>query len=98
MPWVYIVRCTDGAFYTGSTSYENVEARVWEHNHDDARGANFTRSRRPVELAFAEYSDRVDEVFAREKQIQGWSRAKKQALIDGDWTKLVMLARTRPTE
>ena len=93
MPWVYIVQCADGAYYTGSTALEDVEARVWEHNNDDHRGANFTRSRRPVCLVFAEFSERTDDVFAREKQIQGWSRAKKKALIEGDWARIVELSR-----
>ena len=81
MAWTYILECADGAFYTGSTSLDDVEARVWQHNNDPDRSANFTRKRRPVHLAYAEQFDRVDDAFAREKQIQGWSRAKKLALI-----------------
>jgi len=81
MAWTYILECADGSFYSGSTALDDVEARVWQHNNDFELGANFTRKRRPVHLAYAEWFDRIDEAFAREKQIQGWSRAKKLALI-----------------
>lgn len=98
MPWVYILECADGSFYTGSTALEHVEGRVWQHNSDDRAAANYTRSRRPVSLAFAQHFDRVDEAFAREKQIQRWSHTKKRALIDSDWERLVEAAtgRTNP--
>lgn len=81
MPWTYILRCRDGSFYTGSTNGD-LESRVWEHNHDDQRAANHTRKRRPVTLAYAEEFKTVDEAFAREKQVQGWNRQKKLALIE----------------
>ncbi|MDX2399995.1 GIY-YIG nuclease family protein [Microbacterium algeriense] len=80
MAWTYILRCNNGSFYTGSTNGD-LEARVWEHNHDDQLAANFTR-RRPVVLVHAEHFDTVDAAFFREKQIQGWSRRKKLALIE----------------
>lgn len=92
MAWTYILRCKDGSFYTGSTD-KDLEARVWEHNHDDALAANFTRKRRPVVLEYAEFFDRVESAFAREKQLQGWSRAKKLALIEGRGADLPELAR-----
>ncbi|WP_241160429.1 GIY-YIG nuclease family protein [Microbacterium sp. Y-01] len=81
MAWTYILRCNDGSFYTGSTNGD-LEARVWEHNHDDQFAANFTRRRRPVVLVHAEHFETVDAAFFREKQIQGWSRRKKLALIE----------------
>ena len=81
MAWTYILRCDDGCFYTGSTNGD-LDSRVWEHNHDDERSANFTRKRRPVVLVYAERFDTVDAAFFREKQLQGWSRAKKIALIE----------------
>ncbi len=58
-------------------------------------GANYTRTRLPVRLVFAEEIARIDDAFAREKQLQGWSRAKKAALIDGRWSELQVLARRR---
>jgi putative endonuclease len=90
MAWMYLLRCSNGAFYTGSTA-QDIEARVWQHN--EGLGANFTRKYRPVELVFCEQWDRVDDAYAREKQVQGWSRAKKQALIDGEFERLPALSR-----
>jgi len=92
MPFVYILRCVDGSFYTGSTARE-IKQRVWEHNHDD-RGAAYTRRHRPVELAWCAFDESVERVFVWEKQIQGWSRAKKQALIDGRMSDLPGLSRS----
>jgi len=79
MPFVYILRCADHSFYVGSTW--DLERRVGEHNL--GLGAAYTRRRRPVELVWSAWCDRVDEAYAVEKQIQGWSRAKRQALVDG---------------
>lgn len=76
---MYILQCADGSFYTGST--KDLEKRVWEHQN--LLGANFTKKRLPVELVYFEEYSRIDEAFYREKQIQGWSRKKKLALIDG---------------
>ncbi|WP_017202329.1 GIY-YIG nuclease family protein [Microbacterium algeriense] len=81
MACTYILRCNDGSFYTGSTNGD-LEARVWEHNHDDQFAANFTRRRRPDVLVHAEHFETVDAAFFREKQIQGWSRRKKLALTE----------------
>jgi putative endonuclease len=64
-----------------SSSKIDLERRLWEHN--EGLGANFTRTRRPVKLVFAEPSDSIEIAFLREKQAQGWSRAKKRALIEG---------------
>ncbi|PJJ72299.1 putative endonuclease [Diaminobutyricimonas aerilata] len=76
---MYILRCADGTFYVGST--RDLERRLGEHGEG---GVGYTRLRRPVTLAYAEEYERVDEAYAREKQVQGWSRRKRQALIDGD--------------
>ncbi len=78
--YMYIVECYDGTFYTGST--KNLERRIEEHNSPD-RGANYTRMRQPVELAYYEEYDRIDWAFYREKQVQKWSQKKKLALIEG---------------
>jgi putative endonuclease len=88
MPHVYILRCSDGSFYVGSTW--DLERRVSEHNL--GIGAAYTRRRRPVELVWAADYDRVDEAYAMEKRIQGWSRAKRQALIDGRTDELTTLS------
>ncbi|WP_308468195.1 GIY-YIG nuclease family protein [Rathayibacter soli] len=79
MPYVYILECADGHYYTGSTY--DLERRLWEHNNE--LGANYTRRRSPVRLVWCENTDRVEDAFRREKQIQGWSHAKKQLLIEG---------------
>ncbi|MBO0845133.1 MAG: GIY-YIG nuclease family protein [Nocardioides sp.] len=79
MAWVYILECSDGSYYVGSTV--NLERRVWEHQ--EGLGAEYTRHRRPVRLAWSASYDRIDEAFAFEKRIQGWSRKKRKALMDG---------------
>lgn len=86
---VYIVRCSDGSYYTGLTKQE-VEARVWEHNEGIYDG--YTAKRRPVELVFTETYDRIIDAIARERQIKGWSRAKKEALIALAYERLPELA------
>ncbi|WP_044281562.1 GIY-YIG nuclease family protein [Caldithrix abyssi] len=82
--YMYILRCSDGSFYTGSTT--NLERRLIEHQN--GMGANYTKKRLPVELVYFEEYDRIDQAFYREKQVQGWSHKKKQALIDGRIEKL----------
>ena len=89
---VYILRCADGSYYTGLTK-QDPEARAWEHNHD--RIDSYTARRRPVLLVFTEVYERITDAIARERQIKGWSRAKKLALIRGDWALISRLARNR---
>ncbi len=93
MAWTSILRCNDGCFYTGSTNGD-LDARVWQHNHDDELAAHFTRVRQPVVVVYAEKFDTVDAAFFREKQIQGWSRAKKIALIEQRGEDLPRLSRS----
>lgn len=90
MPHIYILECADGSYYTGSTV--DLEKRLWEHQ--TGLGANYTRSRLPLKLVFCEFFRRVDDAFYREKQVQGWNRAKKKALIEGRFEDLPSLART----
>jgi len=97
MAWTYIVECADGSYYVGSTV--DLDGRLWQHNNSPD-GAAYTRVRRPVRLVWAAQFDRVDEAFAFEKRVQGWSRAKRRALIDGNFTALPGLSRRghlRPT-
>jgi putative endonuclease len=77
MPYVYILRCSDNSYYVGST--RNLERRMNEHA--SGLGAAYTRRRLPIELVFAEEYEHVHEAYEREKQIQGWSRKKREALI-----------------
>ncbi|WP_130176630.1 GIY-YIG nuclease family protein [Cryobacterium sp. SO1] len=80
MPFMYILECADGSFYVGSTW--DLERRLAQHNTAD-QGAAYTRRRRPVRLVYCEQSESIADAYAREKQIQGWSRAKRIALIEG---------------
>ena len=91
MAWVYILRCADDSFYVGSTKY--LQARLRQHQL--GTGAAYTRRRRPVELVWSYETAGVSEAFGLEKQIQNWSRAKRQALIDGRFADLPGLARGR---
>ncbi|MCF8316899.1 MAG: GIY-YIG nuclease family protein [Ignavibacteriales bacterium] len=86
---MYILECADGSFYTGST--KNLERRLWEHQN--LLGANHTRKRLPVKLVYYEEYSRIDDAFYREKQVQGWSRRKKEALIKGEPELLPQLAK-----
>ena len=89
--YMYILECSDGSFYTGSTT--NLRTRLQQHN--DQEGARHTAARSPVKLIYYETFDRIDEAFAREKQVQGWSRAKKIALIAGNNHRLPRLSQSR---
>src|SRR5690606_6844752 len=88
--YFYILRCSDGSYYTGITQ-RPVEERVSEHNHGFHGG--YTAKRRPVTLAFADHFDRSTDAIAFERQVKGWSRAKKEVLIRGDFAALPNLAR-----
>ncbi len=87
---VYLLKCADGHYYTGVTR-RPIQERVSERNLGLVTG--YTHSRRPVELVFVEMFVRIDEAIARERQIKGWSRRKKEALIAGDYLALPRLAR-----
>ena len=82
--FVYILECSDGSYYTGST--KDLERRLAQHQAGE--GAKHTKNRLPVKLIYYEEYDRIDTAFYREKQIQNWGRAKKEALINGDMKKL----------
>ena len=77
--FVYILECSDGTYYTGST--KDLERRIQQHQVGE--GAKYTKKRLPVKLIYFEELDRIDAAVYREKQIQSWSRKKKQALIEG---------------
>ncbi len=87
--WVYILRCADGSYYTGHT--DNLEARVATHQAGEVEG--YTSTRLPVDLVFSEEFLTREEALGRERQIKGWNRLKKEALIRGDWAELSRLAR-----
>ena len=90
--FVYILRCADRSYYVGHT--DELQRRIAEHH---AGLAGYTARRRPVELAYrCEFETRID-ALTRELQIKGWSRAKKEALINEDWTALQQLCKRRPS-
>ena len=89
--YVYILKCSDGTYYTGSTRC--LQERIRQHQAGEA--ANYTRKRGPVELVYYEVFDRIDDAFDREKQIQGWKREKKEALVNGDLDQLPGLGKRR---
>jgi putative endonuclease len=86
--FMYILECADCSYYNGST--KNLERRLWEHQN--MLGANYTKRRLPVKLIYYEEYTKIDEAFYREKQVQGWSRKKKEALINGNPELLPKLA------
>lgn len=86
---MYIIKCSNDTYYTGST--KNLELRLAQHYAGE--GANHTKKYLPVELVYNEEFNRIDEAFYREKQVQGWSRAKKEALIKGFNDKLPGLSK-----
>ncbi|MFH1087234.1 MAG: GIY-YIG nuclease family protein [Chloroflexota bacterium] len=89
--WVYILECDDKSYYTGHT--DNLEKRLYEH--EQGLFKCYTSGRLPVRLVYCcEVETRVD-ALARERQIKGWSRRKKQALIAGDWPSLARYSRNR---
>jgi putative endonuclease len=90
---VYMLRCDDGQYYVGSATGDDLWKRMAEHETGAYRG--YTYSRRPVELVWAEYFDRITDAIAVERKIKGWTRAKKEALIKADWDKLTQLAKRR---
>jgi len=90
--YVYIVQCSDGKYYTGVTN--DVDRRLWEHN----TGFNidcFTYKRRPVVLKYDEHFTDINNAIAWEKQIKGWSRAKKEALFQRNWELISELAKSK---
>ncbi len=86
--YMYILLCSNGSYYTGSTN--NLELRLKQHQNGE--GANHTKKYLPVTLVYYEEYQRVEDAFYREKQIQGWNRKKKEALINGDHNLLPELA------
>jgi putative endonuclease len=86
--WVYILRCADGSYYTGHT--DNLEARMAKHKTGETEG--YTSTRLPVELVFSEQFSTREEALTCERQIKGWTRKKKEALMRGDWAEVSRLA------
>jgi len=90
--WLYILRCADNSYYTGTTRAD-LERRVAEHQLGKYPG--FTEQRRPVVLVYSEYFEQIVDAIAAERKVKGWSRAKKEALMTGDFGRLEKLAKRR---
>ena len=90
--WLYILRCDEGSYYTGTTRNE-LEQRLAEHQSGHFPG--FTAKRRPVTLIYSEYFDQITDAIASERKVKGWSRAKKEALMAHDFQKLSELSQRR---
>ena len=87
---MYILECGDGTYYVGSA--RDLDARIEQHM--TGLGGAYTQKRQPVRLAHFEEFTRIDEAWQREKQVQGWSRAKRKALIERRFDDLPGLSRT----
>ncbi|WP_200341680.1 GIY-YIG nuclease family protein [Rhodovibrio sodomensis] len=88
---VYILRCADGSYYVGSAQ-QGLDRRLAEHRQGVAAG--YTAWRRPVELVYSAAFETITDALAAERKLKGWSRAKKEALIGGDFDALPSLARS----
>ncbi|MFH1873712.1 MAG: GIY-YIG nuclease family protein [Pseudomonadota bacterium] len=86
--YLYILKCSDGSYYTGHT--DDLEKRLAEHGEGYCE---YTVKRLPIELVFSDEFATREEALGRERQIKGWSRKKKEALIEGNWDKLKQLAK-----
>jgi putative endonuclease len=89
---LYILRCADGSYYVGITR-DSLEKRLAEHEAGTFGG--YTARRRPVSLVFHQHFGRIEDAVAAERQVQGWRREKKEALIRGDFASLPLLASHR---
>jgi LAO/AO transport system kinase len=88
--FVYLLRCGDGSYYAGHT--DDMEARVLQHQTTDT---GYTSTRKPVNLVWYGEFETREGAIAFEQQIKGWSRAKKEALVRGDWEQIKALAKSR---
>ncbi len=88
--FVYIVKCSDNSYYTGFTN--DLDRRLGEHQSGKNKDS-YTFDKRPIQLMWFETFNDVLNAIAIEKQIKGWSRRKKEALIDQDWDKLVLYSK-----
>ena len=89
--WVYILRCSDGTYYTGCTS--DLENRISQHKEGLYDG--YTSKRLPVDLIWKTEFKSISNAIDAERQIKGWSRKKKEALMNGDFDLLHELAQSK---
>jgi putative endonuclease len=91
MFWVYILRCADGSYYTGHT--DNLEKRMGQYQAGECSG--YTATRRPLQLVWSQECFSREEALSAERQIKGWSRRKKEAMMRGDWSEVSRLAQSK---
>jgi putative endonuclease len=91
MFWVYILRCADDSYYTGHT--DNLEKRMAQHQAGKCEG--YTATRRPLQLVWSQECCSREEALSAERQIKGWSRKKKEAMMRGDWAEVSRLAQSK---
>ena|SRR5580704_2149951 len=91
--YVYMLKCSDGSYYVGITVGHDLRKRIGEHQAGAFPG--YTFSRRPVQLVWSEHFQRITDAIATERKIKGWSRAKKEALIRGDWQTIQLHSKRR---
>jgi putative endonuclease len=91
--FVYMLRCRDDTYYVGSATGDDLTRRIAQHQSGAFPG--YTYSRRPVELVWSGHFDRITDAIAVERQLKGWTRAKKEALIRGDWPGIRRLSQRR---
>ena len=89
--YAYLLRCNDGSYYVGHT--DDLEQRMAQHTAGALGG--YTAKRLPVKLLWSDTFQTRDDAFAAERKLKGWSRAKKEALVAGDWERVSELARCR---
>ena len=92
--YLYILLCHDNTYYVGSTT--DAEARIAMHHAGE--GGDYTARRRPLHVAYVEEFPTLHEAFLAERQVKGWWRAKKEALIRRDFDALPELSRNRQQE
>jgi putative endonuclease len=91
--FVYMLQCADGSYYVGTATGDDLTKRVAEHNAGAYGG--YTSTRRPVQVVWSEYVPRITDAITVERQLKGWSRAKKEALVRGDWGDIQRRAKRR---
>ena len=89
--FVYVLRCSDDSYYVGVT--KNLRQRLREHN--TGKACEYTKKRKPVSLEYYEPRESLEAAMHRERQIKGWSRAKKESLIAGDLDRLKKVSKHR---
>ncbi|MGA7073144.1 GIY-YIG nuclease family protein [Bradyrhizobium sp.] len=90
--YLYVVKCSDASLYVGTTR-TSLDVRIAQHNAGTFGG--YTQFRRPVELLFSEWFDRITDAIAAERKLKGWSRAKKLAFVRGDFASVKKLAKRK---